>query len=219
MSMSSTLVRAEAEPLVPPWHIPAWASDAIIEAASRMDLRGWVPATAGNLSVRLDAGRIAITRSGRHKGFLEADDLMVVDHTGAALTPNARPSAETLLHCQLYQMFPDINAVLHGHSVAATVLSMVAEDSIDFSDYEVLKAFDGQGTHAVTLSLPVLDNDQDMPRLTERLRPLLQAGAPMGYVLRGHGAYAWGPDMKTAAVRLEALEFLLTCELERRKLR
>ncbi len=217
--MSSTLVRAEAEPLVPPWHIPAWASDAIIEAASRMDLRGWVPATAGNLSVRLDAGRIAITRSGRHKGFLEADDLMVVDHTGAALTPNARPSAETLLHCQLYQMFPDINAVLHGHSVAATVLSMVAEDSIDFSDYEVLKAFDGQGTHAVTLSLPVLDNDQDMPRLTERLRPLLQAGAPMGYVLRGHGAYAWGPDMKTAAVRLEALEFLLTCELERRKLR
>ncbi len=217
--MSSTLVRAEAEPLVPPWHIPAWASDAIIEAAARMDLRGWVPATAGNLSVRLDAGRIAITRSGRHKGFLEADDLMVVDHTGAALTPNARPSAETLLHCQLYQMFPDINAVLHGHSVAATVLSMVAEDSIDFSDYEVLKAFDGQGTHAVTLSLPVLDNDQDMPRLTERLRPLLQAGAPMGYVLRGHGAYAWGPDMKTAAVRLEALEFLLTCELERRKLR
>jgi methylthioribulose-1-phosphate dehydratase len=204
---------------LPPWHIPSWAADELIEAAARMDVRGWVPATAGNLSVRLGPARIAITRSGRHKGFLTPDDLMTVDSAGVALTPDARPSAETLLHCQIYQLFPEVGAVLHGHSVAATVLSMAAPESIVFSDYEVLKAFPGQTTHATALHLPVLDNDQDMTRLTDRLAPLLQAGAPMGYVLRGHGVYAWGPDMKTASVRLEALEFLLACELERRKLR
>jgi methylthioribulose-1-phosphate dehydratase len=184
-----------------------------------MDQRGWVPATAGNLSVRLGIDQIAITRSGRHKGYLTSADLMVVDEAGLAVTPGARPSAETLLHCQIYKLFPEVHAVLHGHSVPATVLSMVAEDHIAFSGYEVLKAFAGQGTHATTLILPVLDNEQDMSKLTERLTPVLQAGAPMGYVLRGHGVYAWGPDMKTAAVRLEALEFLLACELERRKLR
>jgi methylthioribulose-1-phosphate dehydratase len=212
-------VTADIAETPPSWSIPGWAADAIIEAAARMDNRGWVPATAGNLSVRLGPVRIAITRSGRHKGFLTADDLMVVDEAGLALTPDARPSAETLLHCQIYAAFPEVGAVLHGHSVAATVLSMVADQSITFRDYEVLKAFPGQTTHATTLTLPVLDNEQDMPRLAERLAPILQGGAPLGYVLRGHGAYAWGPDIKTAAVRLEALEFLLACELERRKLR
>ncbi len=48
---------------------PDWAIAAIIAAGRRMDTRGWVPATAGNISVRLDANRIAITRSGGHKGF------------------------------------------------------------------------------------------------------------------------------------------------------
>jgi methylthioribulose-1-phosphate dehydratase len=184
-----------------------------------MDARGWVPATAGNLSIKLDPQRIAITRSGRHKGFLEADDIIMVDEAGIALTPGARPSAETLLHCQIYATFPDVGAVLHGHSIAATVLSMATDAALEFTGYEMLKAFGGQGTHATTLVLPVLDNDQNMLALTERLAPILKAGVPMGYVLRGHGVYAWGPDMKTAAVRLEALEFLLACELERRKLR
>ncbi len=204
---------------VPIWDVPGWAVEAIVEAGARMDARGWVPATSGNLSVRVDFARIAITRSGRHKGFLEPADVMMVDVGGNALTPGARPSAETRLHCQIYELFPDIGAVLHGHSVPATVLSMTSESQIEFSGYEVLKAFAGQATHDTTLILPVLDNEQDMQVLADRLNPVLGAGAPMGYVLRGHGVYAWGPEMKTAAVRLEALEFLLACELERRKLR
>ena len=198
---------------------PDWAVAAIVAAGRRMDARGWVPATAGNISVRLGAGRIAITRSGGHKGFLDATHVMQVDAQGAALTPGMRPSAETLLHCQIYETFPSTGAVLHGHSVAGTVLSMTdPAPALRIAGYELLKAFEGQATHEAALDLPVVDNDQDMPRLAARLAPLLRAGAPLGYLIRGHGVYVWGPEMDVALARLEGLEFLLACELERRKL-
>lgn len=54
----------------------------ILTAGQRMDSRGWVPATAGNISRRLADGRIAITRSGGHKGFLQAADVITVDENG-----------------------------------------------------------------------------------------------------------------------------------------
>lgn len=200
--------------------VPAWAAEAIVEAGHRMDALGWVRATAGNLSIRVDEDRIAITRSGCHKGFLAPDDVMLVDLAGRAVTP-ARCGAETLLHCQLYRLFPDVGAVLHGHSVAATVLTMAQPGSLVFSGYEVLKAF-GFPTHEVEAVLPVFDNAQDIAALAAHIEPrldamALEAGAALGYALRGHGVYVWGPDMPTARARLEALEFLLACELERRK--
>ncbi len=195
---------------------PAWAIDAVCEAGRRMDRLGWVPATAGNISVRLDGSRAAITRSGCHKGFLTPADVMQVDMDGKALTA-AKPSAETLLHCQLYRLFPKAGAVLHGHSVAGTVLSMQPEP-IRFTGYEVVKAFEGQATHDVTIDLPIFSNDQDIARLCRATEPVLLAGAPLGYYIQGHGCYVWGPDMKAAMARLEGLEFLLACELERRKL-
>ncbi len=189
----------------------------IIEAGQRLDQRGWVPATAGNISLRVDDDTIAITRSGCHKGFLTEDDVMLVDTAGASLG-TARPSAETLLHCQIYRELPGVGAVLHGHSVAATVLSMRRGGEIVLSGYEVLKAFEGQRTHEASVAVPVFDNDQNIPRLAETIAPYFTRGMPGGYVIRGHGAYAWGADMPTALARLEALEFLLQCELEKARL-
>ena len=200
------------------------ACDDIIRAGRRMDRRGWVPATAGNISVRIAGhevpgkGRIAITRSGGHKGFLDAASVMEVGLDGRPMALDARPSAETLLHCQIYRAYPDAGAVLHGHSVAGTVLSMVeTADSIAFSGYELFKAFAGQRTHEATLALPLFDNDQDIGRLAGVIAPHL-AACPLGYYIRGHGAYVWAADMDTALARLEALEFLLECELGRRRL-
>ncbi len=184
-----------------------------------MDQRGWVPATAGNISVRVrntGADCIAITRSGGHKGFLDGSSVIAVDCEGRALTAGDKPSAETLLHCQIYRSFPDIGAVLHGHSVAGTVLSLAEPSArIEFTGYELFKAFAGQRTHETTLSLPLFANDQNMTRLAGVIGPLLQ-DCPLGYYIRGHGAYVWAHDMDAALARLEALEFLLDCELARR---
>ena len=193
--------------------IPAAVINAIIQAGRRLDARGWVPATAGNISVRLDDSRIAITRSGVHKGFLETDDVILVTPDGQALDRAIRPSAETLLHCQIYQMFSASGAVVHGHSIASTVLSRRHKTSaIRFAGYEVQKVFEGQTTHDATIDLPLVDNDQDIPRLAGIVAPLLPT-AQMGYLIRGHGTYVWGPDMTTAMARFEGLEFLLACAL------
>ena len=197
---------------------PAWASQAIIGAGRRMDAQGLVPAAAGNLSVRLPNGLIAVTRSGCHKGHLDQSGVMLVDSSGLPLTPGSRPSAETGLHCQIYQAIPSAGAVLHGHSVPATVLSMlVRNDRIMLAGYELLKAFEDQATHDAVVDVPVFDNDQDIARLSRAIAPRLP-GCRAGYLIRGHGVYTWGPDMETALARLEGLEFLLACELERRKI-
>ena len=136
-----------------------------------------------------------------------------VDLGGRPLTPGDRPSAETPLHCAIYQEVPGAQAVLHGHSVAGTVLSMAeCSAAIAFQGYEVFKAFAGQATHDTTLTLPVFDNDQDIARLAGVMRPHL-AGAALGAYIRGHGAYVWAHDMPACLARLEALEFLLECEL------
>ncbi|WP_424810941.1 methylthioribulose 1-phosphate dehydratase [Roseococcus sp. YIM B11640] len=201
--------------------IPEMATEAIRAAGRRMDALGWVPATAGNISVRLPDGRVAITRSGFHKGFIPEDGVMAVDLDGRAEDSNLRPSAETGLHCGIYRRFPEAGAALHGHSVPATVLSRLSGDAIALAGYELLKAFPGLPTHEAAIRLPVVDNDQDIPRLQARVTQAWDADPahPPGYLIRGHGLYVWAGDMPGALMRLEALEFMLACELEARRLR
>jgi methylthioribulose-1-phosphate dehydratase len=201
--------------------VPRDVAQALSSAGRRMDQRGWVPATSGNLSARIGGDRMAITRSGVHKGFLDERDIIAVDFDGRPLAPGARSSAETLLHCQIYRLWPAVGSVLHGHSIAATALTLALPGArtIRFQGYEIIKAWDSAGTHEAEVDLPVIDNDQDMQRLAGRIAPMLEAGqAPIGYVLRGHGVYVWGADVVSALNRMEALEFLLATEIERRKL-
>ena len=196
--------------------IPEAAIRAIVEAGRRMAERNWVPATAGNISVRLPDGRIAITRSGFHKAHLDSGAVMAVGLDGRPENPALRPSAETGLHCGAYRAFPEVGAVVHGHSIANTVLSRRAGESIGLAGYELLKAFPGLPTHDAAIELPVLDNDQDIPRLQAAVEARwARMAAPIlpGYLIRGHGVYVWGPDMDAALARLEGLEFMLACEM------
>jgi methylthioribulose-1-phosphate dehydratase len=189
------------------------AAAAIIETGERLDARGLAPASAGNYSQRLSDGSIAITVSGAHKGRLTHKQVMRVDAQGAALD-NRKPSAETLLHALVYRHDPKASAVLHTHSIAGTVLSraLAGHDAIAFAGYELQKAFPGTPTHEGSVSLPLVDNSQDMPALAEQLKPLL--GSVPAFYIRGHGLYAWGATMDQAEVVAEACEFLLACAWE-----
>ncbi|WP_372620447.1 methylthioribulose 1-phosphate dehydratase [Falsiroseomonas sp.] len=199
--------------------MPAHVAEAIVAAGRRLDALGLVPATAGNFSMRLDARRLAVTASGRHKGFLTTDDVMVVNLDGVAEDASRRSSAETLLHCGIYRRFPQAGAVLHGHSIANTVLSRAAGNELRLAGYELLKAFPGLPTHDAEVMLPVVPNDQDIARMQRGLDALWDglAEVPPGYLIGGHGAYVWAPDMPAALLRMEALEFMLACELEERR--
>ncbi|MGH8441604.1 MAG: methylthioribulose 1-phosphate dehydratase [Nevskiaceae bacterium] len=200
-------------------NLPKAALAAVIDAGRLFHSRGWVPATAGNFSVRLDAKSLAVTTSGRHKGELTANDFMRVDLAGRALDKDKRASAETLLHCQLYAHAPQIGAVLHTHSPASTVLSR-RHDSVRLEGYELLKIFEGIQTHETAVEVPVFENDQDIARMSRVVDAHMKTGrARHAYLIRGHGLYAWGRTVSEARHRVEALEFLFECELAERTLK
>ena len=192
----------------------------IIEAGRFLYGRGWSPATSSNYSARLSDREVLLTVSGKHKGQLGPDDVLATDLAGNSLEPGKKPSAETLLHTQLYAWKPEIGAVLHTHSVNATVLSrLTLSDSLVFSDYELQKAFSGISTHECQVCVPIFDNDQDIARLAAKVQPWLDANPDcVGYLIRGHGLYTWGPRMSDALRQVEAFEFLFECELKVRAL-
>ena len=178
--------------------------------------RGWVPATAGNFSVRLDAGHALITRSGVDKGNVGVDGVAVVPLDGPI---PAGLSAETPLHLARYRADTNVGAIVHVHTVAATVLSRAdaARGSVCFAGFEMQKALLGVATHASAVELAIFANDQDTAALAERIEARLGAAPIPGYLLAGHGLYAWGATMSDARRHLEGLEFLLTCTLEERR--
>ncbi|MDH1106065.1 methylthioribulose 1-phosphate dehydratase [Pseudomonas otitidis] len=192
----------------------------IMEAGRFLYGRGWSPATSSNYSARLSADQALLTVSGKHKGQLGEDDVLATDLDGISLEPGKKPSAETLLHTQLYRWQPGIGAVLHTHSVNATVLSrLTLSDSLVFADYELQKAFSGVTTHESQVEVPIFDNDQDIARLAAKVQPWLDAHPEcVGYLIRGHGLYTWGPRMSDALRQVEAFEFLFECELKVRAL-
>lgn len=191
----------------------------LVEAGRFLFARGMVPATSGNFSARLTDGRLAVTVSGRHKGRLTPEDIMPVDAEGRSLD-GRRPSAETLLHVQVYRRHPEARAVLHPHSVNATVLSRLAAGDLKLQDYELLKAFPGVDSHAAKVTVPVFANDQDIARLAAKVDAWMDANGPVfGYLIEGHGFYTWGDSVDDALRHVEAYEFLFECEMRMRELR
>lgn len=196
-------------------------ADAIAEAARELALAGWTPATSSNFSMRIDAAHAAITISGRDKGKLGRNDIMLVDMQGQAVGTSARPSAETELHTQVYRCFPAAAAVLHTHSQTQSVASRLfaREGAIRLQGWELQKAIAGHSTHESVLEIPVFPNTQHMPELVARIDAWLDSGKSLAaYLIDGHGIYTWGRDMAEARRHLEALEFLLGCELDLRRL-
>jgi methylthioribulose-1-phosphate dehydratase len=213
---------AQALPATIPADLFEGCADAIAEAARELSSMGWTPATSSNFSMRIDATHAAITVSGKHKGRLGRDDIMLIDLDGNAVGTDARPSAETALHTQVYRRWPEMNVVLHTHSRTQSVASrLFANDGeIRLQGWELQKAITGYHTHESVLEIPVFPNTQHMPELVARVDAWLDAGKPLhAYLIDGHGIYTWGRDMAETQRHLEALEFLLGCELDLKKLR
>lgn len=175
--------------------------------------RGWSVGTSSNYSVVLGRAplRLLITASGRDKDRLGPTDFTIVDADGQRVEEAApRPSAETPLHVVL-ALRPEIGAVLHTHSVPATVLSDVhfGSKAVQIAGYEMLKGLSGITTHETRVSIPILDNSQDMPAMAEAVAKRLGENALRhAFLVRGHGLYTWGRDLDEARRHVEILEFL-----------
>ena len=214
--------------------LPNWeaAADTVIQVGLQAYQRGWLPATSGNLSVRAADGTVAITRTSVDKGALRREDILR-QPVGTPLVPQS--SAEAALHMRLYADYADIGAVFHVHNLNAVVHGRyVSEDApqnaqepltaerqrsavhaeIVLEGWDLQKALHGVRSHASRVVLPVFDNTQDIAQLAEEAAarlalPVQGATLAPGYVLAGHGLYAWGRDAAQAWRHLEALDTLL----------
>ncbi|MCZ2722532.1 methylthioribulose 1-phosphate dehydratase [Marinomonas sp. 15G1-11] len=192
-------------------------SQAIILAGKWISGRQWVPATGGNFSARLDKKQCLVTASGKHKGHLCSDDLLTTSWTDQELICDGKPSAETLLHTQIYDLDESAQAVFHTHSVQATVFSrLIDAPSYRFNGYEMQKSITGNTSHADDVRLPIVNNSQDMRLLAAEVKTRWQDNPmPYAFLVKGHGMYAWGDSIETAKHHLEGWEFLIECELKR----
>ena len=194
-----------------------YAIDEVRKAGAFFHSRGWAPATSGNYSARIDESRVLMTVSGAHKGELETRDFLIVDLSNKVLAKQEdkhKPSAEALLHLQLYQKYSAVGSVLHTHSVSSTALSMSLDLSFVSEGLEMHKALSGFSSHEERLEVPIVDNTQDIKALTSDLAPRLPSemyGWP-GYLIRGHGVYAWGESVSVAKRHIEGLEFIFEAQ-------
>jgi methylthioribulose-1-phosphate dehydratase len=197
---------------------------AVIAAGRNASARHWVPATSGNFSVRIDDNRIAITRSGVDKGALTAGDVLI-QTLDAPLLPGS--SAEAALHIRQYLDSPETGAIFHIHGPYSTVIGQIhlAEGVVQLGGWELQKAFSGVSTHETIVEIPIFANDQDVDalsvRVSARLSQPARAGcsrAP-GYLLAGHGLYAWGHTPRDAMRHLDAFEALFNQNMMLRSFR
>lgn len=191
----------------------------LLEAIQFFSQKGWSPATSTNYSLRLETpGEFLISRSGVDKSRFQATDLIVIDQQGQVATRSQgagiKSSAETEIHTAIYSRFPEMNCVLHTHSVLGTWLSQkhVKAWEIKFQDWEILKGLKGVETHLGTVVLPIVNNHQVMKDILNEMESHWP-NKPHGFLIAGHGLYTWGTTLAEAKRHIETFEFLF--ELQR----
>jgi L-fuculose-phosphate aldolase len=179
----------------------------IVRVARRLDDKGILTSTDGNLSVLLDDGRLLITPSGCCKGLVDAEDLVVVDADGS-VEGEGRPSLEIALHRMIYAMRPDARAVIHAHPPYATAYA-VAGISLDRPILsEVVLAL---GEVPVAPYATPTRGD-----LAETIVPFVHTHDAI--LLRHHGAVVFAPDIARAGFLMETLEHVAQIDFLTRSL-
>ncbi len=203
----------------------------LIETGRDFHSRGWSLGTSSNYSVvaARDPLTLVLTGSGFDKGRLQPDQFTLVGPDGRVLDPTLpKPSAETMLHVVLARV-AGAGSILHTHSVRGTVLSelFLADGALPLAGYEMLKGLAGITTHETAIRVPIFANTQDIPALAEQVETHLRAAlaaatpaapVPPGFLIAGHGLYAWGETLDAARRHIEVFEFLFEVFTQKRDL-
>jgi methylthioribulose-1-phosphate dehydratase len=177
--------------------------------AARLANLGFMACTAGNVSVLVERDPLvaAMSPSGVDKGQLKSVDFIRIGADAKPFPPDARkPSDEALLHVRIYQA-TGCQAVCHGHPQHATALSLGGDNELVSRGIEMQKAFAGTATHQGERRIPIVENSQDMEELARFVLAARQPHVP-AVIVRGHGVYAWGNNIREAGRHLETVEWL-----------
>lgn len=158
--------------------------------------KGWVAMNDGNVSVRLEDARILCTPTAVSKGFVELDDLIVVDMQGQRVEGKREPTSEILMHMNVYALRPDVRSVVHAHPPVATGFATAGRALDKALLPEVII-----GLGAVPLAAYGLPGT---PALSEGMRPFIPNYDAL--LLENHGCTTFGSDVWQAFFRMEVVE-------------
>ncbi len=173
--------------------------EAVAVASREMHARGLVVGSAGNVSMRLGGeggGLLAITPTRKRYDELTADAIQVIDFEGEPVEGDLVPSVESLMHIAVYRARPDVRAVVHTHSVYATVLAVARLPLPPLID-EMITSIGGE----------VKVTGYAFPSTEELARQAAGALAERNAViLANHGVVGVGADLRAALTVCEMVE-------------
>jgi methylthioribulose-1-phosphate dehydratase len=177
--------------------------------------RDWFMGTSGNLAIKVqdDPLQFLVTASGKDKRKRTTEDFLLVDQFGRpAEETHLKPSAETLLHVEIYRK-TNAGCSLHVHTIDNNVISEIYGDrgEVTFQGQELIKAFDKWEEDAV-LNIPIIPNYSHIPTLAKAFSEHIY-GDSGAVLIRNHGITVWGKNAFEAKKILEASEFLFRYQL------
>jgi L-fuculose-phosphate aldolase len=172
------------------------AREALCEIGRRVWQREYIASNDGNFSVRLAHDRILCTPTMVSKGFMEPEDLPIVDLQGKLVAGRKPPTSEIKIHLSIYQHRSDVNAIVHVHPPHATAFAVVRRNLPKCVLPEV-EIFLGE--------IPMI------PYATPGTAAFAEAAVPYlehhnAFLLTNHGAITLGKDPMEAYYRMETVE-------------
>ena len=161
--------------------------------------RGKVTGSAANMSIRC-GDEMYITRSGSCFGTLTEDDFACIDRKGNTLN-GIKPSKEWPLHWMYYDAKPDKNAVIHTHSLYATLWSTLAPENAK----DVVPAI----TPYLQMRIGNIAQIPYAPPGSSELFSLAKQCLPLanGFLMERHGLLVGDKDVANAFYNAEELEY------------
>ncbi len=180
----------------------------IVEIGRRLYARGYTASNDGNVSVRLDDGRLLMTPKSVCKGFMSPDMMCITDLDGRKLAGERDPSSEMQMHLEVYRQRPDVSAVVHAHPPVATGFA-VAGIPLDRAVLAEVVTTLG----SVPIAEYATPSTKELP---DAVRKYVKAHD--GMLLANHGALTLGTDLFSAYYKMETIEHFARISLVARLL-
>lgn len=158
--------------------------------------KGWVASNDGNISLRLEDGTLLCTPTGISKGRMQPEDLIICDLQGRKLEGKRAVTSEILMHTTVYEMRPDVHAVVHAHPPVATGFAVAGRPLTLAILPEVIV-----GLGCIPLANYGLPGT---PELSEAMKPFIPKFDAL--LMANHGAVCYGADLHCAYYKMETLE-------------
>ena len=168
----------------------------LVRCSRQLHQAGFVAATDGNLSVRLDNDRVLSTPTAMSKGSLCADDIVTVDMEGQLISGRHNVTSEIAMHLMIYKLRPDVHGIVHAHPVTATGF---AAAGLALNQPLVSEVVMGLG------SIPLAKyGTPGTPELCKSLEPLVRNHDAI--LMANHGAVAYAETLEGAYMNMEMIE-------------